>query len=134
MIRKLSFCLMCGIVLLGVCGCGNKETEISKEEKITLTEYEERIYNFIIENDFYNQSEVRVVSGNSLYGFKLSAYNKVGGNISKCYDFRHVTETNIQIEESECGVYAHSDDVEGYEISVKNINEALKKYWEDRGY
>ncbi len=96
--KKKSILILSLFIILFVCGCGKQQE--TKNDEIKLGEYEQMIFDYIIENDFYNQKEVRVAAANKLYGFKLSAFNKVGGNISKCYDFFKPTEYNTIIKET----------------------------------
>ncbi len=135
--KKKSILVLSLIIMLCICGCGKQQE--TKNDEIKLGEYEQMIFDYIVENDFYNQKEVRVAAANKLYGFKLSAFNKVGGNISKCYDFFKPNEYNTIIkEDDDCPNSLFSLDAEkkGDElyIDIKAINNSLKKHWEDMGY
>ena len=149
--RKKSIFILSLFIILFACGCG-KQQEI-KNEEIKLGDCEKVIFNYIIDNNFYNQKEVRIASANKFWGFKVSGYNKIGGNLTVCYYFDRIygsayesCESEIsRIEEKDCnymnpnnaisgGVFSSYDKGDKYYIDVKAINQALKKHWEDMGY
>ncbi len=155
--NKIFISLLAMVSLFMIVGCGskneNKESNNQKEKIEELGDCEKVIFNYIIDNNFYNQKEVRIASANKFWGFKVSAYNKVGGNLTVCYYFDRKPSSTYEsceseiskIEKKDCdymnpnnaingGVFHSYDENDKYYINVKAINQELKKHWEDMGY
>ncbi|MGM9874855.1 MAG: zinc ribbon domain-containing protein [Bacilli bacterium] len=103
------------------------------EEDIELTENELKVYNTLVDIYFdraYNPQAIRVVSGNTLFGFKISGTNQVGATITNCIS---LMPANYRDEDTCSSVHDDvSKDTEWY-IDVYKINQKLKEYWENRG-
>lgn len=122
----------------------------------TLTYVEEQVYDKVIlmvnEDGFFNPKEVRLldvvvkyeysdidrkyVDTIDTYYIKVIGTNKVGGTINKCYEIYYSDYSQEWINYSEACENIYKTGM-GYEQlssdSVKNINKALQKYWENLG-
>lgn len=122
----------------------------------TLTYVEEQVYDKVIlmvnEDGFFNPKEVRLldvvvkyeysdidrkyVDTIDTYYIKVIGTNKVGGTINKCYEIYYSDYSQEWTNYSEACEDIYKTGM-GYEQlssdSVKNINKALQKYWENLG-
>lgn len=101
---------------------------------ITLSKNEEKAYNMVIKysSTAYNPSELKVVSGNAMWGIKVSGTNKVGGTITKCLSFL----PNDYGKETECesgSLYYDEKSDSEYYIDISKVNQKLKEYWNNKG-
>ena len=127
---------------------------ISKNVKLSYVEEQvyDKVVSMVNEDGFFNPQEARlleVVVGYKYndvereysdtieeYHIKIVGTNKVGGRINKCYNIYYNDYSQEWTNYSEAceDIYKNSA---GYEQlssdSVKNINKALQKYWENLG-
>ena len=100
----------------------------------TLTQNEQKVYDTLVNyylSRAYNPQAVRVVSGNTLYGFKISGTNQVGATITNCIS---LMPANYREEDTCTSVHNDvSSDSEWY-IDVSKINQKLNEYWKQRGF
>ena len=121
-----------------------------------LTYVEEQVYNRVIsminEDGFFNPQEARLLDvivkyeysdtnrdySDSIeeYYIKIVGTNKVGGTINKCYNiyYNDYSQKWTNYDETCEDIYKTGA---GYEQlssnSIKNINKALQRYWENLG-
>lgn len=160
--RILIICLCGFILLLGTTGCNNKSTNDSKDNEIKeekLTILEQNLLDSIIEastESAKNPESIRIIGAggadwdgyfkryNTFY-VKLTGVNSMGGNSNTCYELYYsgyIIEATLS---SSCNTndkyeYCNDDfDETTYftcniaKDNIKNVNNALKEYWEDLG-
>lgn len=122
--KKISLILLCGIILLGICGCDKKEN---------LSDMENGIYTAIL--DYANKEEsqptkvrlLKVITNDD------EIYAEIDNNESKRCLLYHSEYTYFTIDDS--GVQCtYGTNIKNYDsVSIEKINNKLKKHWEDLG-
>lgn len=110
------------------------DTANQEEQKLVLSEQEQKVYDIIIKsiNAFHDPLSVRVISGNSIYGVKISASNKIGGTVTKNYSI--ITGTlKAEGENQYETLYVDREPDDQYYIDVSKINKAIDNYWKEKG-
>lgn len=120
------------IFCLSFINSNNYNSDDYKEE-ITLTENEQKVYDTLVDiylERAYNPQAVRVVSGNTLFGFKISGTNQIGGTITNCIS---LMPANYRDEDSCSSVHDDVNEDSEWYIDVYKINQKLEEYWQERG-
>lgn len=154
--KKIFSIVMIIALCFSLVGCGKDNKDNNNKEtdnKIILTDIEQKIFNKVISVDFYDQTSVKILGGYIFYGtgnseiqhtlenvsayyIKLQATNKAGGTITKCYNssefdnFKSLTEQN-ELDRCDYAIYKTSKTVD--EINVAKMNKYFKQHWENLG-
>lgn len=121
--KKISLVLLCGVMVLGLCGCGSKEEKLNEMENI--------IYNSMIKTSKTadSPSDLRLIEVFKKDGNFYINLNK--GDGTYCY-YVNTSREELSYEYGTCHIAELQNETYD-DVSISKVNNKYKKYVEDMG-
>ncbi|MBR1765303.1 MAG: hypothetical protein IJ746_07915 [Ruminococcus sp.] len=160
---KKTLSVICALMMcFAVVGCGNTESNTNnnqteaaasaapEEKELTpieaLTSDEKEVFDIVVNADFYNKSEARVMEAIKTVSWNIAikGTNKAGGTLNKWFyeengkliqagDYNLEVRYDIVYSRDTRDFSEWADDVELSDQNISNINKALEYYWNELG-